>query len=138
MQKYKKTIYFQKIPIPPEYGQSIKNIYFVIENNRSIVFEALKSLDQKTQDQVIELIRKMATVPNFRSPKIKYNLKKYNYGEIRPMPHRFFFFQKCGNNIIFFDYKLKKSDSLGDKTYKNIESKKIRYEQGFKNFKQRD
>ncbi len=114
------------------------HIYIVIENGRSIVFEALKQLDQKTRDQVIDLIRKMATVKNFRSPKIKYNLRKYNFGELRPMPHRFFFFQKCGNNLIFFDHVIKKKDSLGDKFYKNLAQKKEKYEQEFSNFIQRN
>ena len=132
MQKRKDSVIsFKQIAIPLERGEAIKNIYIVIENDRSIVFDALKSLDQKIRDQIIELIIRMATVSDFRSPKIKYNLKGYNFGEIRPMPHRFFFFQKRGNNIIFFDHTIKKKDSLGDKFYKALESKKVRYEQEF-------
>ncbi len=65
--------------------------------------ERFNSLPNDLKDLVKDLISRMATVPNFKSPKIKYNLKGYNYGEIRPMPHRFFF-QKCGNNYIFFEY----------------------------------
>jgi hypothetical protein len=75
-----------------------------------------------------------ATVKNFRSPKIKYNLKGYNYGEIRPMPHRFFFFQKCGNNIIFFDYLLKKRDSFADSVYNELNKKKEKYATAFERF----
>ncbi len=73
----------------------------------------------------------MAQNENYRSDSIKYNLKKYNYGEIRPMPHRFFFFQKCGNNYIFFDYIEKKTYQLSDRIYKEINIRKIRYEQEF-------
>ena len=71
---------------------------------------------QKRKDSVISF--KQVAIPPER-------------GEIRPMPHRFFFFQKCGNNIIFFDHTIKKKDSLGDKFYKAVESKKVRYEREF-------
>jgi len=75
----------------------------------------------------------MATHEHYKSVKIKWNLYKHNFGEIRPFPHRFFFFQKYGNNLIFFDYYLdKKKDSLNDDIYKRINKRKERYEQEFK------
>ena len=87
-------------------------------------------------DEVQALISQMATVKDFKSPKIKYNLSKYNFGEIKPLPHRFFFFRKCGNNFIFFDYKVKKKRKLKDEVYKQINTRKLRYEEEFKKFLQ--
>jgi hypothetical protein len=42
------------------------------------------------------------TLEQYKSPKIKYNLKGYTYGEIRPMSHRFFFFQQCGDMVLSY------------------------------------
>ena len=131
-------ISFKQITIPKDRGEIVKNIYIVIEHERSVVFDALKTLDRKTRDQIIELVIKMATVPFFRSPRIKYNLKGYNFGEIKPLPHRFFFFQKCGNNIIFFEHTIKKKKSLGDQFYKALDIKRKRYEQEFEKFAPRN
>lgn len=129
-------IKFRELPIANYYGPVINKIYYVIENNRSKVIEKLHRLPQKEQDQIIDLVSRIATVENFKSPKIKYNLKKYNFGEIKPKPHRFFFFQKCGKNYIFFDYQLKKKPKLDDKIYKEIEQRKKRYEAEFKKYMQ--
>jgi hypothetical protein len=128
----KKSIEFLKLKLSADYGTPIYNIYYVFENGRTKVMEKFNSLPTDVKDLVKDLISKMATIQNFKSPKIKYNLKGYNYGEIRPMPHRFFFFQKCGNNYIFFDYILKKEDSLHDNVYKQINELKERYEKEFK------
>jgi len=76
----------------------------------------------------------MATVENYKSDIIKYRLTGYTYGEIRPMPHRFFFFQKCGKNLIFFSYALKKTNSFKDSFYKKLEKDKERYEKEFEKF----
>lgn len=128
------SIDFKKLPIPKEYGIPIFDIYYVIENNRTKVMDKFKSLPPDLKDLIKDLICRMATVNNFKSPKITYNLQSYNYGEIRPMPHRFFFFQKCGKNYIFFEYILKKKDSLDDNIYKKINEKKVRYEEEFKKY----
>jgi len=92
------------------------------------------SLPDDTKDEVKDIISKMATVRNFKSPKLKLTLHGYAYGEIRPMPHRFFFFQKCGNNYIFFDYVNKKKDSFPDSLYRAIDRKREIYEQAFEEF----
>jgi len=126
-------IRFIEFPIAKEYGKQIFRIYAVIENDRSEVLENFNGLDTDEKDQIKVLISKMASVKNFRSRMIKYNLHGYNYGEIRPIPHRFFFFQKCGNNFIFFSYTLKKKQSLKDSFYKQLEKKKEIYAKEFEN-----
>jgi len=88
-------------------------------------------LNNNIKESIKALISSMATIKDFKSPQIKHNLHGYNFGEIRPMPHRFFFFQKCGDNYIFFRYLLKKEDSLDDKTYGEIDRKKKAYEEEF-------
>lgn len=93
--------------------------------------ENFSKLEKNIQEEIKALITRMATVEQYKSPKIKYNLKGYNYGEIRPMPHRFFFFQQCGDALIFFDYVLKKRDSLSDEVYQRINQKKELYEHAF-------
>ncbi len=130
-------IEFRQLPIHTDYGQVIHNVYYVLENNRSKVMDHFRQLSKSEQDLIKDLIIKMATVENFKSPKIKYNLRGYDYGEIRPMPHRFFFFQRYGNNIIFFDYIMKKKSSLKDEIYKRLERDKERYEKEFEKFVRR-
>jgi hypothetical protein len=128
------SIEFKELPIPEGQGPKLFKIYYVIENGHSLVIDKYKSLPERTRKTVKTLIIRMATEKNFKSFKIKYNLKGYNYGEIKPMPHRFFFFKTCGNNYIFFDYELKKTDSLPNKVYREINQKKERYENEFKKF----
>lgn len=99
--------------------------------------ESFNNLPQDTKDQIKDLITKMASNPDFQSSKIRYQLSGYSYGEIKPMPHRYFFFQKCGLHYIFFEYKIKKADSLGADTYKRIEKLKKKYEKEFEAFIQR-
>ncbi|HED08022.1 MAG TPA: hypothetical protein ENI57_07905 [Ignavibacteria bacterium] len=127
-------IVFNKLSISIHYGKIINNIFIVVENNKSRVIENFTNLDDNTKDDIKDLISKMATVPNFKSPKIRPILKGYSFGEIKPKPHRFFFFKKSGNNIIFFNYVLKKKDSLGDKFYKKLEKEKNRYEKEFQKY----
>ncbi len=127
-------IEFKKLPIPKEYGVPIFDVYYVIENSRTKVMEKFNSLPKEVKDLTKDLICRMATVNKFRSPKVVYNLQNYNFGEIKPMPHRFFFFQKCGRNYIFFEYLLKKKDSLGDDFYKRLNDKKVLYEEEFKRY----
>lgn len=124
-------ITFRELRIPISYGKPIKKVFYVIENGRSSVMENFSKLESNTQEEIKALIARMATVKAYKSPKIKYTLKGYNYGEIRPMPHRFFFFQQCGENLIFFEYLLKKRDSISDEVYQRIYEKKGRYEDAF-------
>lgn len=130
----KLVVYFNQIPIKPIQGKAKYNIYNVAEGNKSIVAEEFQALDDETKVKIKALIMNMATIDNFKSPQIRYNLRGYNYGEIRPKPHRFFFFQKCGNNFIFFYYILKKTNTLSDKIYKSINIKKEKYEKEFEEF----
>ena len=133
----KDKIEFKEIPITTEYSRPLYRIFYVIDNGKSIVIEKIVSLPQKDKALIKDLIRKMATIEDFKSNKIRFNLKGYNFGEIKPFPHRFFFFQKCGKNYIFFDYKLKKTDKFNDKIYKEIDKRKKKYEEEFKRYFQR-
>ncbi|MFO7896519.1 MAG: hypothetical protein R6U84_06285 [Candidatus Cloacimonadales bacterium] len=132
--KNKRSVEFKKIPINASYGEVINDVYLVIENGKCKVLDSLNSLETDKKDEIIVIISNMATIKNFRSKKIRYLLKKYSYGEIKPFGHRVFFFKKCGNNIILFDYKTKKKGSLGDSVYKQIEKEKIYYEQEFRKY----
>ena len=129
-----KNIEFEKLKIHKDYGQPIKDIFHVVKNGRSIVMDAFRALGQNEKDLIIDLISKMATNKDFRSPKITHHLKGYNYGEIKPMPHRFFFFQKYGKNIIFFHYIEKKKNEFKNRFYKNLNKEKKYYEEQFKKF----
>jgi len=134
MSKILNKILFRKMKIPKDYGDEIKKIYYVIENDRSQVMQEFYSLSEEEKDLIKDLICRMATVQEFKSPKIKYNLKGYNYGEIKPLPHRFFFFQKLEKNIIFFFYAIKKKNQFNDSFYKELNKKKELYEQEFTKF----
>lgn len=92
-----------------------------------------RGLDDDTKDFIIDLISKMATEENYKNPKVTYRLSKYKYGEIKPLPHRFFFFQ-FQNNIIFFAYVEKKKPELKDRFYKNLERKRVYYEEEFSKY----
>lgn len=133
-QKEDANVQFIELKVPSSYGLIVNRIYHVVENDRPFVMEHFTKIGKDLQDRVKDLICKMATVENYQSPIIIYHLKGYNYGEIRPKPHRFFFFQKCGNNLIFFSYVLKKKDSFNDLFYKNLNKEKERYEREFKKF----
>ena len=130
----KNTISFKKIPIPSEYGPTKYTIYHVLENDRPLVMIPFNKIPESKKTSIKALICRMATISNYNSPIITRNIHGYNFGEIRPMPHRFFFFQKCGNNIIFFGYIKKKKDKLPDKIYKNLDKDKRRYEEEFKRY----
>lgn len=128
-------IQFFEISIPLSYGTTINRIYHVVENGKLIAIGPFRGIDENLRDKVKDLICKMATVENYKSDIIKYRLAGgYTYGEIRPMPHRFFFFQKCGNNFIFFGYVLKKKNSLKDNIYKKLNKEKEKYEKEFEKF----
>jgi phage-related protein len=127
----KSKIEFIELHPHKKYGVQINRLFYVVKNGRSLL-NKFNDLNERDQYLAKDLISKMATNDSYKSPGIKYNLKGYNYGEIRPMPHRFFFFQKCGDNYIFFHYELKKTDSLGDDTYKKINDLKREYEEEFK------
>jgi len=127
----KTNIEFKLLTIRKEYGTVVNNIYYVVENHRSFVMEKFRELGTDERERIIDLISRMATCKDFKSPIIKNHLKGYDYGEIRPKPSRFFFFHKFGSNIIFFDYVLKKKDSFNDSFYKNLKKKKDKYEKAF-------
>ncbi len=124
------NIEFRELTLPSKENH-IFRVFYIIENGRSQVMDGFQSMPIGTMDQVKDLIIKMATVENFKSPKIRWRLRKYAYGELKPKGYRFFFFIKFGNNIILFRYSKKKADSLGDAFYKDIEMQKRRYEGEF-------
>lgn len=131
-----RNIDFKLLPIRKEYGNIVNNIYYVIENNESSAMENFQNLTKDQQDFTKDLISRMATNKDFKSPYINHHLKGYNYGEITPWAHRFFFFIKQ-NNIIFFDYVGKKKNKLKDSIYKNINRKKENYEKEFEEYLKR-
>ena len=130
------SIEFRRLPLPRGIDPILFDIYYIVENGRPYVMEKFRRLPDDKRDMVKDLMIRMATVDHLKSPRIRYNLRGYNYGEIKPIPHRFFFFQKAGSNYIFFDYRLKKSDSLSDKVYREINQKKEKYENEFERFMQ--
>ena len=128
------NVQFYEIPIHPSYGATIYRIYHVVENGRPVAIEPFRYLDVNLRDKIKDLICKMATVENYKSDIIKYHLQGYAYGEIRPMPHRFFFFQKCGRNLIFFSYVKKEKNSFKDSFYNDLNKEKEKYEKEFEKF----
>ncbi len=127
-------ITFRELRIHQSYGNALYAVYYVREGGKSKVIDIFKTLEPDQRDEIKDLISKMATVKDFKSPKVQYKLNDYSYGEIKPKPHRFFFFQKLGNNYIFFEYRLKKKNSLGDAIYKQIDKKREIYEKEFEAF----
>lgn len=127
------NIEFKQLKISEYYGTPEYNIYYVIENGKSKFLDNFQYLPEPVQKQIKSLISRMATNLDYRSPKIKH-LRRYGFSEIKPKPHRFFYFRKCGNNYIFFDYLLKKTDKVADKIYKKINERKLRYEAEFEKF----
>ncbi|MDY0093667.1 MAG: hypothetical protein RBT80_13290 [Candidatus Vecturithrix sp.] len=131
-------VHFIEIKIHANYGKVVNRIYHVVENGRPLALGPFKDINQDLKDKVKDLISKMATVKNYKSPMITNHLKGYNYGEIRPKPHRFFFFHKYGTNIIFFSYVLKKKDSFPNSFYAELSKEKERYEREFEKFIERN
>ncbi len=128
-----KEIHFNEITISEEYGEPLKKIYSVAIGDKSEVFDVLLSLTEDKQDTIKELISKMATVPNYKSDSIQWNLKKYKYGEVKPKPQRFFFFQEVGDSIIFFAAVMNKDqNTLGDAFYKSLDKKREKFSDEFK------
>jgi len=129
-------IEFQEISINTEDRQQVNRIYFVVENKKCRVADAIKHLDSKIKADIQNILRRIASIPGYKSNKLRWRLKKYNFGEIKPKGHRFFFFKQFGNCIVFFDYQEKKREgSLKSKVYQLIQSKGERYAQAFKEYK---
>jgi hypothetical protein len=134
----KDKIIFEEIPVDLPNGSQINKLYYVIDNERSDFLENFDKLGKKTQRIIKQLFERMAKYENFTNPSmITYPLKKYSYGEIKPKPHRFFYFRKCGNNLIFFAYCLKKQNKLKDEYYKSVDKKREKYEKAFEQFKRK-
>lgn len=134
---YNNQIEFEELSIQTDQNQLFR-VFYVVDNERSQVMDGFREMIKDKKDETKDLIIKMATVKNFKSNKIRWRLQsKYTYGELKPKGHRFFFFLKSEDNIIFFRYSKKKTHSLGDKFYKNTESLKRRYESEFEKTIQR-
>lgn len=134
----KNNIEFRKINFEEPEERLVNKVYYVVENKRSDFEKYFYKMNHGDKAKTKRLLLKMAQNENFQSTMITYQLKKYSYGEIKPQPHRFFFFRKCGNNFIFFGYCKKKKNSLGDQFYKDLDKKRKRYEEAFERFKKRD
>ena len=129
-----KKIEFEKLPITKYYGKSIYNVWHVVEDGKAIVLTNFKLLGISDQKRIKSIIGSMATIPGFENYSLRWRVHKYQYGEVKPKGHRFFFFIKYRENIVFFYYRRKKSDSLGDKTYREIDRKRKKYEKEFEKF----
>ena len=132
-----RNVDFVRLRIRGEYGPALYTVYYVKENGRSYVMECFRSLNEEERGNIIALISRMATVRNFKSGMINHRLANYSYGELTPHPHRFFFFQKYSNYIIFFSYVLKKKNKLKDSFYRSLEKEKVFYEREFEKFLRR-
>ncbi|MEA2076876.1 MAG: hypothetical protein U9O95_02545 [Candidatus Marinimicrobia bacterium] len=129
-------IEFKEITVPlPAGSKAVNTLYYVVDNDRSDIIENLEKLDVKTFRVVNRIFAHMIIKNTCKSEMVQYRLRQHSYGEIKPMPHRFFFFRKFGNHIIFFDYRNKKKDSLGEKVYSIIEKKMRKYEKAFKRYR---
>ena len=133
-----KSVSFKLLRFHKYYDDPIYKIYCAVENDRSKVLEHFSNLSDSEKRKIRNLIGKMASIENYRSNNIRWVVKKYKYGELKSNPHRFFFFRKYGDSLIFFDYREKKKGSLGDKVYRMIEQERIRYEEEFRRFIQRN
>lgn len=130
-----RKICFEEMGIPQKYGHQFYKVYFVIDEGESEVIEYLDNLSSSVQIYVKDLISLMATYNGYyKSQRINWRLKKYNYGELRQFPHRFFFFISCGKNLIFFKCILKKRGNIPDSVYRRINKKKEIYERAFREF----
>ncbi|MCK4529715.1 MAG: hypothetical protein KAU44_00925 [Candidatus Marinimicrobia bacterium] len=131
-------IEFKEITVPlPVGSKAVNTLYYVVDNGRSDVIENLDKLDKTALNITKRLFAHMIIYDECKSKKVQYRLRKHQYGEIKPMPHRFFFFRKFGNHIIFFDYRKKKSKSLGEEVYSLIETKMRKYEQAFERYRKK-
>jgi hypothetical protein len=136
MGKKKNVIYFRKIPVPIRNNKiPYFNVFYAFKNNRSVVKKSFDKLQKECKKNIKELIIRMATnyPPYFKSDLINWELEgnKFNYGEIRLHPHRFFFF-RSENSLIFFGYISKKVNKLSCKIYKEFQGKKDEYEKRFR------
>lgn len=134
MKLVKPKIEFKRLPIVKFYGESIYDVWHVFRNDRPVVMEHFLKLDKQRQDEIKDIIGKMATIPDY-SASVKWRLKNQKYGEIEPWGHRFFFFIKFGKHIVFFDYREKKrSGPLPQEVYSLIEKNRKFYESEFARF----
>ncbi|MBC8550957.1 MAG: hypothetical protein H8D23_15030 [Candidatus Brocadiales bacterium] len=126
---------FEPIAISEEsYGRQIREIFYVIDNNKSIMLD-IEGLPSDSQDEVIDIINRVACIRDYKV-KIRWKLEGYTYGEIKPRGHRFFFFRAAGDTIVFFAYK--KKTEIKKNTYKTLKKRKDEYEQQFNQTTPRD
>jgi len=130
----KLKVTFDEIRIPLSYGAPKFGIFHVIVNGRPKVMEIFDGLQETEKKRIKRLIGFMATQPDFKSDDLRWQLKNYQYGELKPRHHRFFFFISYRNNIVFFDYLEKKKGSVSDEHYESINKKRIFYEQEFRRY----
>ena len=134
MNPVKPKIEFRRLPINKFYGESIYKVWHIFRNGKPIVMKHFLKLDKNKQDEIKDIIGKMATVPNYVAG-VDWNLTNQNYGQIKPWGHRFFFFIKYGNHIVFFDYHEKKrTGALPSTIYDQIEKNRKFYEEEFRRF----
>ncbi len=130
-----RKISFEEIEVACGYGRQVYRVFFVVDDGESEVAEYFDQLPTEVQKRIISLMARMATYDGYyKSDLINWQLKGYNYGEIRPKPHRIFFFISCGKNLIFFKCVSKPKWHLPDSTYNSINREKEVYERAFREF----
>ena len=64
------NVSFNEIKINPLSGKPLFRVFFVYTGNKSNVIEAFQKLDVEMQNDIKDLIIKMATNEDYKSPKI--------------------------------------------------------------------
>jgi hypothetical protein len=126
------NVEFREIPIK---GKPVYKIFYTLENGRSKVMESFIKLPKVKREEIISIMQKMAKNEDYKSQKVRRIMQaKYDYGEVKPHGHRFFYFIKCGKNYVYFKYLSKKADSLKDEIYKKIQKEMDYYAEEFEKY----
>lgn len=108
-------------------------IIYAFKDGKSEALDNFTSLNISDKIEVKSLVKRLALSGiGYQSPKIKWNLHGVSYGELRPLPHRFFFFRGGKNELIFFGYAYKDQNKLPASLYKHYEIIKEEYEKEYK------
>lgn len=95
-------IEFYKIPLKIKSKRKVLyDFYYVFVNDRCREMSKYLSLPVDTQEDINDIIERLATFVKVKSDKVKYSLRGYSYGEIRPMPIVSFFFKNVEITIYF-------------------------------------
>lgn len=111
------------------------NVYIAYKNNESEVAAAFIDMNKNEFGKCRSLSEMIAILGHeFTSrDKLTWPVTKFTYGELKPKPHRFFFFQCVGKNLIYYAYRYKpQTESLGHSEYKKLDKLRADYEKAFR------